>query len=266
MFLKISRIAVFLLAASSLMWAAKPEAAPAACPAWQDTFQTLDSSRWNIASGSAPGSSTVNIAAFDPSHVVLTAPGVLRLTLTQVTNGSTVNGVPVVNSYGGSLRTTFVCGYGTYTWKMKMSSTGLCADNTCVGDAVSGSVSAGFIYVNNSQTEIDFEFQGQTPGYIYLVNWLNTKPQRDPTSRNETSTPYAFNPLDGQHTYQFVWTKGRIDYYVDGILGATHTTNVPTAPAYFIMNHWGTNSTNWGGMASPGVTRYMYVTYASYAP
>jgi beta-glucanase (GH16 family) len=257
-------MAVFVLAASSLMWAARPEAATPTCAAWQDNFQTLDLSRWTIASGSAPGSSTVNVAAFDPNHVILTDPGVLRLTLTQV--AGTINGTPGVYSYGGSLRTNFICGYGTYTWKMKMSSTALCADSSCQGTAVSGSVSAGFIYVNNSQTEIDFEFQGQTPGYVYLVNWLNTKPHRDPTSRNETSTPYAFNPIDGQHTYQFVWRQGRIDYYVDGILAATHTTNVPTAPAYFIMNHWGTNSTNWGGTATPGTTRYMYVTYASYAP
>jgi beta-glucanase (GH16 family) len=263
-FLKISKMAVFVLLASSLTWAARPQTVTTTCAAWQDTFQTLDLNRWTVANGSAPGSSSVNVATFDPNNVAVVKPGVLRLTLTQV--ATTINGTPGVTSYGGSLRTKQVCGYGTYTWKMKMSSTALCEDSSCAGQPVSGSVSAGFIYVNNSQTEIDFEFQGQNPGDIYLVNWLNPKPQRDPSSRYETSTAYASNPIDGQHTYQFVWQRGRIDYYVDGVLAATHTTNVPSAAAYFIMNHWGTNSTNWGGTATTSTARYMYVTYASYAP
>ena len=54
--------------------------------------------------------------------------------------------------------------------------------------------------------------------------------------------------------------------YVDGKWIVDHTTNVPTAPAYFRINHWGTNSTGWGGLATTGVTRYLYVTHASYSP
>jgi endo-1,3-1,4-beta-glycanase ExoK len=233
------------------------------CRRWQDSFQVLDTSRWTISNGSAPGSSTANVSAYEAANVQLVAPGVVRIALTQVANpGSTA-----VSSYGGSIRTKQLCGYGTYSWTMKMSSTALCADAKCVGQAVSGSVSAGFVYVNNSETEIDFEMEGQAANSVHLVNWLNTNPKTDPVSTARTSYLYTpFNPIDGQHVYKFVWTKGKISYYVDGNLIVTQTTNVPSAPAYYIINHWGTNSTHWGGKATTGITRYLYVTQASFIP
>jgi endo-1,3-1,4-beta-glycanase ExoK len=258
---KIGRIAVFLLAASVTAWAAPRGQSGPACPGWQDTFQTFDTSRWTAVDGGAPGSSSVNTGVYESGNVTLLQPGVLRLTLTQVANGSGVT------SYGALIQSKQVCGYGTYSWTMKMSSDSLCWDSSCVGNAWPGSVSAGFIYVNNSQTEIDFEFQGQDPAAIYLVNWLNTNPKLDPTGRAETYTRYTpFSAIDGQHTYSFVWTKSKIAYYIDGKFVVNHTTNVPSAPAYFMINHWGTNSTGWGGTATPGVTRDMYVTSASYTP
>jgi endo-1,3-1,4-beta-glycanase ExoK len=233
------------------------------CRAWYDSFQVLDTGRWTISSGSAPGSSSVNVGAYEAANVQLVAPGVVRLALTQVAKpGSTT-----VLSYGGSIRTKQPCGYGTYTWTMKMSSTAECADSKCVGQAVSGSVSAGFVYVNNSETEIDFEMEGQAANSVHFVNWLNTKPETDPVSADGTSYIYTpFNPTDGQHVYRFVWTKGKVSYFVDGNPIVTQTTNVPSAPAIFIINHWGTNSTHWGGKATTGITRYLYVTQASYTP
>ena len=51
-----------------------------------------------------------------------------------------------------------------------------------------------------------------------------------------------------------------------GALQAVHKTNVPKAPAYFMINHWGTGSPNWGGAATVGVPRYFYVDWVSYTP
>ena len=258
---KTGRIAVFLLGLSVSVWAAPRGQLGPACAAWQDTFQTFDQTRWTAVDGGAPGSSSVNTGVYESSNVTLLQPGVLQLTLTQVPNGSGVT------SYGALIQTKQVCGYGTYSWTMKMSSDSLCWDATCVGNAWPGGVSAGFIYVNNSQTEIDFEFQGQNANSIYLVNWLNPKPSTGPFGNQETATQYTpFSPIDGQHTYSFVWTKGKIAYYIDGKFIVNHTTNVPSAPAYFMINHWGTNSTGWGGTATTGVTRYLYVTKATFTP
>ena len=70
----------------------------------------------------------------------------------------------------------------------------------------------------------------------------------------------------GFHHYKFVWVPGKIDYYIDGVLVSTHTSNLPSAPAYIMMNHWGTNSTGWGGLATVGVERYLYVSSFNYTP
>jgi endo-1,3-1,4-beta-glycanase ExoK len=135
------------------------------------------------------------------------------------------------------------------------------------GYPTSGSVSAGFIYVNNSQTEIDFEFSGKDPDALYMVNWLNPNPARDPTEANETySFVQPFDSTSSFHTYKFIWQRGKISYYVDGILKAEHTTNVPSAPAYFMINHWGTDSGNWGGTAIVGTPRYFHVDWVRYTP
>jgi len=239
---------------------------PATCAAWQDDFNTsgLDPTRWVIASGQAPGYIPgYHIGYYDPSHVSV-GGGHLTLTLTQTTGQVDSNPAGVV-SRGALIYTQFKCGYGTYEWTMRMSSTA--ASPTAPGEPVSGSVSAGFIYVNNSQTEIDFEFSGENPNSLYLVNWLNPNPQTDPTSSDETYTAvYPFDSTSGFHTYRFVWQAGRISYFIDGILKAVHTTNVPSAPAYFMINHWGTDSAYWGGTATVGTTRYFYLNHASYTP
>ena len=54
--------------------------------------------------------------------------------------------------------------------------------------------------------------------------------------------------------------------YIDGKLVSTHTSNIPSAPAYIMINHWGTNSTGWGGQATIGVQRYLYVSSFTYTP
>lgn len=237
-----------------------------ACSAWQDSFNTgaLDKTRWVVASGAAPGAiPNLHYGDYVPGNVSL-QNGLLSLTLTQQlgTVGTNPSGVL---SHGALIYTKAACGYGTYEWTMRMSSSAICP--TCVGAAYSGSVSAGFLYVNNSQTEIDFEFTATTPQSIWLVNWLNPNPATDPTSANEQYTQASLPSVTDQfHTYSFVWAPGSITYYIDGVLADTHTSNVPSAPAYFMINHWGTDSPNWGGYASLGTPRYFYISHASYAP
>ena len=234
--------------------------------AWSDDFTEtqLNSRFWAVSKGSAPGYiANQHQGYFTPANVSLSG-GYLVLKLTQQT-GTVGNNAAGVLSYGGQVRTRHTYGYGTYTWTMRMSSTA--AAPTGAGAAVSGSVSAGFIYFNNSQTEIDFQFPADSADSPYLVNWLNPSPASSPAPSDETFTTEAgLNVATSFHTYKFVWQPGRIDYYVDGTLEVTHTTNVPTAPAYFMMNHWGTDDPNWGGAASPGVTRYFYVRSVSYSP
>ncbi len=241
-------------------------APPSTTLAWQDSFNTgqLDSSRWAIANGQAPGYiANQHIGYYEPANVTLN-DGLLKIALQQTTGTVDTNSNGVI-SYGGMVYSNSTYGYGTYEWTMRMSSEATCS--TCTGPVDSGSVSAGFVYTNNSQTEIDFEFSALTPQSLWLVNWLNPNPKQDPTGANETYTELSpFDSTSGFHTYKFIWSAAKISYYIDGVWMADHITNVPSAPAYFMINHWGTDSNNWGGMATLGPTRYMYVSHASYSP
>ncbi len=243
----------------------KPPKDQPTCAAFQDDFSgpNLDSSRWVIAVGQAPGYIPgSHIGYYDPANVNV-ENGYLRIELTQQTGY--VDGQNGYISNGGLIYTKNKCGYGTYQWTMRMSATSDTSDGS--GAWVLGSVSAGFLYVNNSETEIDFEYSALTPQDVWAVNWLNTRPRRDPISAMATASTFWTPDATARfRTYRFVWAPGVISFYRDGDLVATHTTNVPSKPAYFMINHWGTNSYGWGGPATPNQTRYFYVDSVSYTP
>ncbi|PYV73980.1 MAG: hypothetical protein DMG96_21580 [Acidobacteria bacterium] len=220
---------------------------------FSDTFSSgnLDPSKWLASNGFAPGTiSGVNYGSFVPSNVDL-SKGMLCLKLQQQQGSSGVL------SIGGELQSLTTYGYGTYDWVMRASSTS--STPTGAGTVVSGQISAGFSFVNNSQTEIDFEIEGQNPTTVWMTNWIST-------SQKQYSSVFLASPDANFHHYKFIWVPGRIDYYIDGKLVSTHTSNIPSAPAYIMINHWGTNSTGWGGQATIGVQRYLYVSSFTYTP
>ena len=255
--------------------------------AWEDQFNRTTIAnptrgkqthpRWAISNRQAPGYKSGNhLGMFDPTHASI-QDGRLVLMLTQETGtvDSNANGVL---SYGAEIYTQDTYGYGTYQWRVRMSSTA----TTALGNGVpkSGGVSAAFNYVNNSETEIDFEFSGHVlagaspPNQptlndetLYMVNWNNVTPADGPYDSEHFETSAVVSGVtSGFHTYKFIWKPGEIYFYIDDVLKAYHTNNVPSAPARFFMNHWGTNSA-WGGAASlDGVPRYFYIDWVKYTP
>ena len=220
---------------------------------FSDAFSTgsLDPSKWMASSGFAPGSiSGVNYGSFEPTNVDL-SKGMLCLKLQQQQGSSGILSV------GGEIQSITTYGYGTYEWVMRASSTS--QTPTGLGTVVSGQISAGFSFVSNSETEIDFEVEGQNPNTIWMTNWIST-------TQKQYSSVFLASPDAKFHHYKFIWEPGRIDFYLDGGLVSTHTSNVPSTPAYIMINHWGTNSTGWGGMATVGVERYLYVSSFTYTP
>lgn len=223
---------------------------------FSDNFSAgnLNTSLWTIDTGTAPGNNRTNTGTFSSSHVSL-AQGMLALRLTQNlgTNG-------VIQSVGAEVRSRALYGYGTYSWTMRTASTATCP--TCIGSAVPGQTSAGFVYVNGSQTEIDFEVEGGDDFYgvknggdlniAWMTNWLTT-------SAKQWSTFKLTAPDAGFHTYKFVWKSSSISYYIDGHLVSVHTQHIPSAKAYILMNLWGTNNIWWGGYKTLGATRYLYI-------
>jgi Glycosyl hydrolases family 16/IPT/TIG domain len=218
--------------------------APAGATFYDDFSKgSLDTSKWIPSNWGAPGG-----GSFVPSYLDFST-GMLRIKLTQ-TSGSSV---------GGELQSKNALGFGTYEWIMRASSTSSTPNGS--GYTVSGQISSGFIYVNNSQTEIDSpEIEGQNPGTLWWTSWTSE------STKQYTSTQAPFAPENGFHSYKCVWTRTSIKFYVDGALVSTHTGVVPQTPAYAMINHWGTNSTGWGGLATPNVTRYMFVRSFSFVP
>jgi hypothetical protein len=185
--------------------------------------------QWTTDSGNAPGP-----GSFSPSHVSPLSSGI-GLTLTETSSGSIV---------GGEARTLKRFLYGTFKW------------TEYVPVQVSGQISAGFLYYGNSTTEIDFEQQGNHPNSFWVTNWTSI-------STYQTDSVCCYNGTV-PHTLKLVWKPGEIDYYIDGKLVAIHRKNVPSTAAYFMFNFWGTNSTSWGGLLTPG-TRYYVASNFSYS-
>jgi beta-glucanase (GH16 family) len=170
----------------------------------------------------------------------------------------------VVVSKGGAIQSKQVFGFGTYTVVMRQSSTAV----TSLGKGLkqSGSVSSCFLYLSNSESEIDIEYPSDKD-VVFATNWHNTTPQLPPTSAVRRSEAIPRNGLSqGFHTYTLVWTPTSVAWYIDGKQYAQHTDHVPQAPAHIMLQHRGTNSRLWGGYASVGVPRYAYFKSISYTP
>ena len=222
-------------------------------PAFSDTFRsgTLDATKWFIDTGNAPGNiAGANQGTLSADHVDLST-GMLRLTLTQSVSGT------LATSVGAEIRSKQPFGYGTYVWVARAASTS--ATPNGAGSAVSGTVTDVFNYIDNSQTEIDFEYEGQSPSTLEMTNYS--------TVSNSQSTSTTVPGADSSfHEYKFIWSAAKIEFYVDGTLVSTHTQHIPSAPAAALINLWGTNSKSFGGVATGGVTRYLYVSSFSYTP
>ena len=206
-------------------------------PTYETTFSTAPSD-WTAtdASGVEGGGS------FSSSHIDY-SQGCLRLTLT---GDSTTAG-----NVGAELVSNATFPYGTYEFSMRAASD--CATPSGTGNVYSGSISACFNFMNDSETEIDCpEIQGQSPQRVEFTNWLGS------TNNQWTPVDVTYQPHQGFHLYKFIWSASSIEFYIDGALQCTHTVYVPSTSARIIINLWGTNSTDFGGTAT-SATRYMYI-------
>ncbi len=175
----------------------------------------------------------------------------LRLKLTQSLAGG------LATSTGAEIRSQQLFGYGTYVWMARAASTS--ATPRGAGSAVSGTVTDVFTFINDSETEIDFEYQGQSPSTLEMTNYSTT-------SHSQSSSTAVPGAEDGFHEYKFAWHPGKIEFYVDGTLVSTHTEHIPSSPAAVLINLWGTNATSFGGVATSGRATYLFVSSFSFTP
>ncbi len=201
---------------------------------------TFSGYNWETHNGSAPpvGNVNGNVGTFDPMNV--SVGGELVLSLTQAQNGSQIL------SSGSEVMTKQTFTYGSFEFTSR------------VENVLSGSDSSGFLYAPNSSTEIDMEQVGNKPDAVDCTNWKGVS--------NFQDTEVTGFHQGNSHDFKIVWAPTHVDWYVDGQLVVSHTQAVPSAPAPFLFNMWGTNKSTWGGLATIGPTRYMYISNFAYAP
>ena len=226
---------------------------PTNAPTFEDMFNEgkLDTTKWVVSNyevnNYTGGGSNVT---FSPNNIDLSG-GSLRMELTQSTAGT---------SSGAEITTKLSFGYGTYEFSMRAGSTSPTSSGT--GTTESGQISSTFIIHNPpptyaSITEIDApEIEGLSARNddIEWTVWKNST-ATDPTPEYNVVS----NPEDAFHRYKFVWSATSVKFYIDGVLKSTCTSGIPTIAAVIDINFYGTNDTKWGGLATVGVTRYMYV-------
>lgn len=153
---------------------------------------------------------------WSPDHVTF-KNGIMSLTLTNEES----HGRPYTS---GEYRTNIKCGYGTFEVRMKAAK----------GDGI---VSSFFTYTGPSNgdpwDEIDFEVLGKDTTKIQLNYYVNGQ------GNHEKMIDLGFDASEDFHVYKFVWTKGKIEWYVDGKL--VHTvkgSGLPTHPQQIMVNLW----------------------------
>lgn len=228
--------------------------------AFKDDFKggKLDTTKWIVATYKSPDSSPgVNSGTYVSPAIDLTQ-GLLRITVQQ---HSTPNGV---ESLGGAILSRELYGFGTYDFEMRMSS--LSPTSGGEGATSTGAVSSGFLYYNKSESEIDLEFLGNENA-LWVSSWSNPDPNFDPTPLQKISDKVEEPALATRfRNYSLAWSPKAVDVYIDGVRVAHQTEHVPCNPAHIILQHRGTNSDKWGGVAALGVERYFYVRSVKFTP
>jgi len=233
----------------------------AASQNFSDDFSAgkLDTSKWEIATYRSPDSKAgVNEGKYVADAFDF-ATGMLRIKVTQRQES---NGL--VRSMGGAIISKERFGYGNYEFVMRMSTTADTPDGQ--GKTLTGAISSGFVYYNNSESEIDLEFLGNENA-THITNWQNPTPSHQPAGEVKQTDKVSDEFLGSQfRKYTLVWLAGSVKVYIDDVLVVSHDKHVPSSPAHIILQHRGTNSDEWGGTATVGVTRYFYVKSVKFTP
>ena len=195
---------------------------------------------WKVSNNGAPGTTADHVGTFIPTNVKDSPIDVVfTLNQTKTDQGFASSGAEIVSQD--------FFGFGTFDFTADMPM------------GVSGTVSAGFLYLRNSETEIDVEQQGCEPGRFDFTNWTSESTEH---KTNSNAAGFARGP----HKFVIVWNPKKVEWSIDGKVVATHITNIPQKKAQFLFNLWGTNSPNWGGTATTGHQRQMTVSSFQFTP
>jgi Bacterial Ig domain/Glycosyl hydrolases family 16 len=262
-------------------------------PSFSDTFNYTSSSETSFLANWVPQIYTAKNYAGAGSNVSMVAANItfpvdpnlgvpcLCLTLNQGSSSASTGGE--ILSAASLFASTGLGGYGTYEFYARFGSTS--TTPTGSGSAVSGSVSSTFMLSQSNggttgYVEIDApEVEGQHATWAEYDIWYNSDSggNVEPSGGNFVSQgagndSYLVVPnlATGFNYLGFVWSSSSINFYLNGVLQGSLTTGVPQAQTAagnipgIDINHYGCNSSDWGGSATVGTNRYFYVQSAKY--
>jgi len=206
---------------------------------WQDDFDTLDSSAWQLQTFTYDG----NEAQFSTENASV-ANGVLTLSLTAAAAGSAK---PYL---GVEMRSAKTLHYGKVSARMRFA-TG--------SGVVSGLVLFYTPYPNCDWNEIDIEHLGRSSNTSQLnaMVYLGTPTPGCTTSVAPTQDPLVvslgFNAETDFHVYDLEWTKAGVKYFADGVLLRDWTANSARLqePLTILLTLWASSSAAWAGPLTP---------------
>lgn len=169
-----------------------------------------------------------------------------------------VTTVPAYVSSGAEVTSVQSYGYGTYEYIIKPSSSS--PTPTTGGNPITGSTSEISVYA--AGTNLNFKVEAKPE--LDLRNYIQLLASSAGGS-TEVDAATA-NPETSFSTLKYIWSPGRVEFFVNGKLITVVTSNVPTTSGVIRFQHYGSNSTAIGGLATTGTERTMYVSYAKFTP
>ncbi|CAO3588075.1 unnamed protein product [Absidia cylindrospora] len=115
--------------------------------------------------------------------------------------------------------------YGSFRSQMRLSN-------------VNGTVQA--MYFFNPDGEIDIEVLGAVAPFqsYFAIHPGLQEPNGRASALTHDNHPLGFDPSSDFHEYRFDWYPNRADFYIDGQLAQSLTTNIPQKPGRFMFSHW----------------------------
>jgi beta-glucanase (GH16 family) len=203
--------------------------------AWQDDFDTLDSSAWQLQTFTYDG----NQATFSTQNASV-ADGVLTISLTAAPDGAAK---PYL---GVEMRSARTLTYGKVSARMRFAAG---------SGVVSGLVLFYTPYPNCDWNEIDIEHLGRSSNSSQLnaMVYTGTPNPSCTTSVTPTQDPLVvdlgFNAETDFHLYDIEWTPAGVKYFGDGVLLRTWTSNIALLklPETILLTIWASSAADWAG-------------------
>jgi endo-1,3-1,4-beta-glycanase ExoK len=204
--------------------------------AWQDEFDSLDASLWELQTFSWDG----NLAQFSTANATV-ADGVVTINLTAEPSDSE-------KPYRGvEMRSTKTVTYGKVEARIRFAKG---------PGVVSSLVTIYTPWPADDWNEIDFEHLGKSTDSIQTSCQVYTGPATEKPvttsvtpKRFEQIVQLGFNAEDDFHVYAAEWTPADVKFVVDGQVVRTWTDEIARMklPQNILFTIWASDSTSWAG-------------------